>query len=243
MNLSKKLYNAHIDHSGFLSMGLVCVIFLFLPLIWHDKALTKRHLLSLGDSKLGLAVQKSTMLPVAHICLIASSLPLIFDIVCDVAVGMFQSTKLCKFIGSSGSPEFTARLWFVMMNVIPSSVYLHMRLRGGSAILPFYYAAANQLTVVVTMSCFLLLLNSRRIAPSIVMFTEQATYSIACVLKMFILLFPSHHRLMPIATALVVVACVCFAVHMALWLVSLRRRYLKDAFKMDTIEILCLVYS
>jgi hypothetical protein len=243
MSLFDKICGARIGTNSFLIVGLTCIVFLFLPLIWHDEASTKQHIRSLGDSTLGSTVQKSTMLPVAHGCLIASTLPLIFDVLYDVATAILLKPKRQANDGGLESLEFRARLLFMMMNIMPSSVYLHMRLRGGTRVLPFYYAATNQLTVIVTVSCLLFLLNSRKTVPSIVLFLEQTTFSVACVLKMFNLLFPSRVRLMSIATALVVIAYVCFAIHMALWLISLRRRYQERSFNLDNVELVCLIYS
>jgi hypothetical protein len=85
-------------------------------------------------------------------------------------------------------------------------------------------------------------MNSRQIVPSTVLLLEQTTFSMACVLKMFNLLFPRHEELISVATAFVVVGNVCLAMHIALWIKSLRRRYLKGAFEMDNVELVCVIY-
>jgi hypothetical protein len=228
--------------NSFLVVGLTCAVFLFFPLIWNDEASTKQHLRSLGDSTLGFTVHKSLMLPAAHIGLIASTLPLIFDIFCDAAVVTLSKSKRQSSIGGLVSIEFRTRLLFMMLNIVPSSVYLHMRFRGGTLILPLYYAAVNQLTIVVILSCSLFVLNSRRIVPSIVLLLEQSSFSVVCVLKIFNLLFPRRERLMSIATALAVVGYVCFAMHMVCWLVSIRRRFLESTFKMDKDEEVLFIF-
>jgi hypothetical protein len=130
----------------------------------------------------------------------------------------------------------------MMINMVPSSVYLYMRLRGGTRALPFYYAASNELTIIVTLSCILLLMNSRQIVPSTVLLIEPTNFSMACVLKMFNMLFPRHEQLISAATGFVIVGNVCLAIHIALWIKSLRRRFLKGAFEMDNVELACFIY-